>query len=48
MATFCYYMSENMKQMGLDAPHELFGSLKQAKDVVAAIIAALATQKWPR
>ena len=42
MATFYYYFSENMRQTGLDAPHELFGSLKQAKEVIAA---ALATKK---
>src|ERR1700694_3460168 len=45
METFYYYFSENMRETGLDAPHELFGSLKHAKEVIAAIAAPLATKK---
>ena len=48
MATFWYYFNENMRQTGLEAPQDLFGSAKKTKEIIEAIAAAYATKKMRR
>jgi hypothetical protein len=45
MASFGEHFSHNMKDMGLDAPQDLFSSAKKAKEIIGAIVKVLAANK---